>query len=56
MGDNKDKIIINLSIVPNEKSIFLLKDNSSGFKYFYEDFNDLIRKIRFYLKHYYSIK
>lgn len=52
-----DEIIeCSLTIYPKEKIIYLGETCSSGCEYSYKNFNDLIRKIKFYFGFYHEDK
>ena len=56
MEDDEEIIECFLTIYPKEKIIYLGEPCSSGCKYSYKNFNDLIRKIKFYFGFYHEDK
>lgn len=47
-----EELEINISIIPEEKSIFISEPSSSGCSYDYEDTADLVKQIEFYIYNY----
>ena len=56
MVDDDEIIECSVSIYPKEKIIYLGEPCSSGCEYSYKNFNDLIRKIKFYFGFYHEDK
>ena len=56
MEDDEERIECSLTIYPKEKIIYLGEPCSSGCKYSYKNFNDLIRKVKFYFELYHKDK
>lgn len=50
--DYEGEIEINISILPKEKNIFIGEPTSSGCSYDYENTEDLVKKIEFYISNY----
>ena len=47
-----EELEINISIIPEEKNIFISEPSSSGCSYDYEDTADLVKQIEFYIYNY----
>ena len=50
----EDEIRISVEIFPKEKVVYLAEESSSGAEYKFNDINELVEKIHFYLDNYYK--